>query len=128
MELTTAPAPAASLEEVQALFTHWRQNRKKRAPIPETLWEAAASLYPAYSLHRIARTLHLNHTKLKHYARPEPTAQSPAAAQDFIELEPPVCQQQSAVDMQHANGSRMRVENAGSVEVIELARLFWSRP
>jgi len=127
MELTTAPAPAASLEEVQALFAHWRQNRKKRAPIPETLWEAAASLYPAYSLHRIARTLHLNHTKLKHYARPEQSIQS-TAAQDFIELEPPVCQQQSAVDMQHANGSRMRVENAGSDKVIELARLFWSQP
>jgi len=30
--------------------------------------------------------------------------------------------------MQHANGSRMRIENAGSAEVIELARLFWSRP
>jgi len=94
----------------------------------ETLWEAAASLYPAYSLHRIARILQLNHTKLKHYARPEPSTQSLAAAEDFIELEPPVCQRHRTVDMQHVNGSRMRIENAGSDEVIELARLFWSLP
>jgi hypothetical protein len=128
MELTTAPATPASLEEVRALFENWRQNRKKLAPIPETLWEAAAALYPSYSLHRIAKTLHLNHTKLKHYARPEPSMQSRAAAEDFIELDSPACAHQSTVDMQHVNGSRMRVENAGSVEVIELARLFWSRP
>lgn len=127
MELTATPAAPASLEEVQALFEHWRQNRKKRAPIPETLWEAAASLYPAYSLHRIARTLHLNHTNLKHYVKPNQPMQS-AAAQDFIELAPPVCQHQSTVDMQHANGGRMRVENADSDKVIELARLFWSQP
>ncbi|MFP4453632.1 MAG: hypothetical protein ACLFNW_04525 [Desulfobacterales bacterium] len=38
------------------------------------------------------------------------------------------CRYQSTVDMQDANGCRMRVENAGSVEVIELARLFWSLP
>lgn len=66
MELTTTPAAPASLEEVRALFEHWRQNRKKRGPLPESLWEAAASLYPSYSLYRIAKTLHLNHTKLKH--------------------------------------------------------------
>jgi hypothetical protein len=30
--------------------------------------------------------------------------------------------------MQHVNGSRMRIENADSNEVVELARLFWSRP
>lgn len=127
MELTAYPAAAASLEEVRALFQHWRQNRVKRAPIPEALWEAAASLYPSYSLHRISKTLNLNHTKLKHYARPEQSVQS-VAAEDFIELEPAVCQHQSIVDMQHTNGSRMRVENAGSVEVTELARLFWSQP
>jgi hypothetical protein len=128
MELTTAPTAGPSLEEVRALFENWRQNRKKRAPIPETLWEAAAALYPSYCLHRISKTLHLNHTKLKHYARPELSTQSPAAAEDFIELEPPVCQPQRTVDMQHVNGSRMRIENADSNEVVELARLFWSRP
>ena len=128
MELTAAPATPASLEEVRALFENWRQNRKKRAPIPETLWEAAAALYPAYSLHCIAKTLHLNHTKLKHYARHESPTQSPVAEEGFIELKPAVCRNQSTVDMQHANGSRMRVENAGSVEVIGLARMFRSRP
>jgi len=127
MELTATPATLASLEDVRTLFENWRQNRKKRVPIPDALWAAAAALYPAYSLHRISRTLRLNHTKLKHYARPEPPMQSPAA-EEFIELEASVCRHQRTVEIQHANGGRMRIENAGSAEVIELARLFWSRP
>jgi len=34
-------------------------------------------------------------TKLKHYARPEPPTQSPASAEDFIELKPPACDELS---------------------------------
>ncbi len=128
MELRTAPAAPASLEEVRALFEHWRQNRKKRGPLPESLWKAAAALYPSYSLHLISKTLHLNHTKLKQYAMTEQPMQSSGGTEDFIELKPAVCGQQSTVDMQQADGSRMRIENTGSLEVIELARLFWSRP
>lgn len=128
MKLTTAPPAQASLEEVRALFEHWRQNRKKKGPLPESLWKAAAALYPAHSLHLISKTLHLNHTKLKQYAMPEQPMQTSGGTEDFVELEPTFCRYQSTVDMQDANGCRMRVENAGSVEVIELARLFWSLP
>lgn len=54
-----------TLEEVQKEFENWRRRRKnRRAQIPSTLWEAAASLSGQYSVHEISKRLHLNHTAL----------------------------------------------------------------
>jgi len=37
------------LDEVQKKFKQWRNSPDRRKAIPKALWEAAASLYPAYS-------------------------------------------------------------------------------
>jgi hypothetical protein len=34
-------AASIDVEEVQTCFEQWRQNRQKRAPIPDELWAAA---------------------------------------------------------------------------------------
>ena len=54
------------LQEVSAIFAHWRSTGKPRNRIPEELWQAAVDLAPCYSTHRIARALRLNYTELKH--------------------------------------------------------------
>ena len=54
-----------SLEEVQGQFQVWRQQRKKGQRIPDALWQAAAALYPRYSIYQISRTLRLDHMDLK---------------------------------------------------------------
>ena len=55
-----------TLEEVEKQFKNWRRRRKnRRAEIPLTLWEAAASLSGQYSVHEISKSLHLNHTALR---------------------------------------------------------------
>ena len=55
-----------TLEEVQKQFKNWRRRRKnRRAQIPSALWEAAASLSVQYSVHKISKCLHLNHTALR---------------------------------------------------------------
>lgn len=52
-------------EEAQELFDQWRQTKKRRGPIPDTLWRAAVSLTEAYSVNEVARYLHLSHKHLK---------------------------------------------------------------
>lgn len=54
-----------NLEEVQERFQAWRRQRTKGQRIPETLWQAAAALYPRYSIYQISRTLRLDHMDLK---------------------------------------------------------------
>lgn len=116
------------LEQVQAQFEQWRRNRGKRRTIPESLWAAAASLYPAYSLNRISRTLGLDYTRLKHRVQaqsPDPCLPAEAA---FIELgfAGTAAAGACTVEMRHRRGS-MTVQGAGSRDLMKLARLFWSR-
>ena len=54
-----------SLEKVQEQFEAWRKQRVKGQRIPEALWQAAAALYPHYSIYQISRTLRLDHMDLK---------------------------------------------------------------
>lgn len=60
----------ATLEQVHTLFSEWRQTKKRRDPIPETLWRAAVSLTEVHSVNEIARHLHLSHKDLKVRAFP----------------------------------------------------------
>jgi hypothetical protein len=130
MEFLTPSEKQPSLEEVQAQFEQWRRSRGKRRAIPASLWEAASSLYPAYSLHRISKTLRLNYTKLKHYVQGPFSDLSMADGEAFIEMgfATPAPDRPCVVEMRHCNGSRMTVQGADSQDLMKLARLFWSRP
>lgn len=128
MALITTSSQQADLEAVRAKFEHWRQNRNKRSSIPESLWKAAASLYPAYSLSRISKILRLNHTQLKHFVKalsPEP---SMALAEHFINLGIATPASQYTVEMRHPDGKCMSVQGLNSRDLIDIARLFWGRP
>ena len=131
MDLTACSEKRPTLEEVQAQFEQWRRSRGKRRPIPASLWEAASSLYPAYSLHRISRTLGLNHTKLKHYVQEQSPDLTMTAGEAFIELgfaAGPAPNRPCVIEMRHRDGSCMSVWDANSRDLMTLARLFWSRP
>lgn len=54
-----------SIEEVKQVFNAWRNNRIKREPIPETLWQDAVLLHTKYPLFEIVKTLRLNYGALK---------------------------------------------------------------
>mgnify|MGYP001198447607 FL=1 len=40
-------------------FQRWRASRGRMEKIPDALWHAASSLYPRYTVFRIARALRL---------------------------------------------------------------------
>jgi len=123
MDVTAPADPQPSLEQVRAQFEQWRRNRGKRRAIPESLWEAAVSLYPAHSLNRISRTLGLDYTKLKHHVHPDTSLPVEAA---FIELGLAGPAAACTVEMRHRNGS-MIAQGVNGPDLMKLARLFWSR-
>lgn len=55
----------SSIQQVEKQFKKWRRERGPRETIPDWLWEAAAGLTRDFSVHAIARRLHLNHSALK---------------------------------------------------------------
>ncbi|RZB33756.1 MAG: hypothetical protein SRB2_03867 [Desulfobacteraceae bacterium Eth-SRB2] len=128
MKLINSSDMQARLEEVRLQFEHWRCNRDKRGAIPESLWAAAASLYPEHSLHRISKTLRLNYTKLKHYVRGSSADFPIAAAQHFIQIEGSPLSRQCIIEMRHSNGNRMTVQGVDNQHLMKLVQLFWSRP
>ena len=131
MEMIPSSDRHPCLEAVQAQFEQWRRFRGKRRPIPTSLWVSAASLYPEYSLHRISKTLRLNHTALKRYVQGPSSDLSMAAGEAFIELgfsAGPAPDRPCVIEMRHPNGSRMTVQDADGQYLMKLARLFWSRP
>ena len=118
-----------SLDKVQKKFKQWRNSPDRSKAIPDALWEAAASLYPDYSLHRISKALSLNHTKLKHYVhKKSPNPSLPTAS--FIELgfAEPTLPFRGIIEMQHQNGARMTMRITDSQDLIKITQLFWSQP
>ncbi len=103
----------SALEQVHRLFSEWRQTKKRRDPIPETLWKAAVSLTEVRSIHEVARHLHLSHKDLK--AR----SHTPIA---FVELDPLAVPVDYTIEIEKPSGERMRIR--GTCNVIDLARVF----
>jgi len=133
-QIHPSPTKQSSPDEILSQFEQWRCNRPStRQPIPDQLWKAAASLYPALSIHRISRTLRLDYNKLKHHVTSlQNSSQLKMSDSVFIDLG--ICDSvtpyEYSVEMQHHDGARMKIEikNGSGSDIINLAQLFWSRP
>ena len=115
------------LEEVQAQFSEWRNNRKKRDRIPESLWDAAVSLADAFSINELSKALHLNHSSLKDRIKSIPNSLTeelfPSA---FIELSPLNPSEDSVevnLELEKAD-ARMKVHVKGCIDVASLVQSF----
>ena len=130
------PAPAnktSPLKQVQEQFEHWRRTRRKRSAIPDTLWEAAVSLFPNYSLYRISKVLRLNYTDLKHRVNVYRSAceQSDVSTAGFIELglSDPMRPAECMIEMADEKGATLRMYFKGEagLDLLELGKAFWSK-
>ncbi len=59
------PAPAITLNDVKAAFTHWRKTRTKRDRIPKSLWDQVLSLEDRYSESKVLNTLGISQPQLR---------------------------------------------------------------
>jgi hypothetical protein len=104
-----------SLESVQKQFEAWRTNRTKREPIPEPLWEAAASLCDHYPITHVCRRLRLSFADLK---KRLPAKDS--ATNQFMELDTG-CLTGGPwhLECERPDGSKLRFSGNGQAPAVE---------
>ena len=130
----------AQLTAVVNRFHQWRRTRTKIERIPEALWQAAVSLYPRYSVFRIARVLRLNFVELRDRVRPKAKAtgrgnrqSTPASVERLHFMELPAAamgDSQSECHLKVRNGrcgTRMtlRFKGSGVGQLLETLRGLW---
>ena len=116
------------LETVQDQFSAWRKTRKKRGPIPESLWDAAVSLVDDFSINELSKALHLNYSNLKdHIETIQNNSLEEPCLPTFIEF-PPLNPPQDSVEVRlelEKEGARMKVHVKGAIDVASLVQTFW---
>jgi hypothetical protein len=122
-----------SLEQVQQRFESWRQRRKKRTHIPQSLWKAAVALSQEYSICQLSKALRVNYTALKKQVIKSkdtvPSTSKVFSSSPFIELPAPAAPLiESTIEMIKSDGSvmRMHVKGAGCLDLVELGKAFWA--
>jgi len=117
----------AEVRGVVERFERWRAGRQGRERIPARLWDAAAKLCGAHSLHRVARWVGLNHTALRDRAGRRSGARPSRPKPAFVEWSLPagVLPQASSaeyvVEVGGHGAQRIHVRGASVGEVAELA-------
>jgi hypothetical protein len=133
MVATKSEINSAEVREVQDAFDRWRSGKKGRERIPAKLWRMAAQLCETYSLHRVARWLHLNYTALKIEAlrrtgqrRPKGAAPARPAFIEFApaEIIPGRSSAEYVLEVPPRRGGALRVlaRGVGALEVAALVR------
>ena len=123
------------IAEVLDRIEHWRKTRLKRSPMPEELWDAAASLLRTHGAYPVAKALRVNYAALKKRAEQNSLNGPDRKNHDgFVELSaaqligtPP--QVGTVVEVEERDGVRMTIRVAGGnpVDVAGLVAAFRSR-
>jgi hypothetical protein len=108
-----------SLEAVSAMFAEWRSNHQKREPIPDRLWEAAASLCETHPITHVCRHLRLSFVSLKKYMNKEKPS-----GEKFVELSLGCLSGEWRLECERPDGARLRLTGAQAPLVEAALRAF----
>ena len=75
-----------TLEAVQKDFQHWRMSRKKRAAIPDDLWQRVFSLLNRYPISKICSALSLNTAQIRSKLKPFNALKNSKSKESFVEV------------------------------------------
>jgi len=121
-----------SLEDIRSRFERWRRTRQGKAPIPEELWSAAATVARRDGVNPTAVALHLDGGKLKRRmaAAGRSSRKAPPAA--FVELLAPSQPRSGArlpeytLELEGSQGKlRIHCQAATAAEWATLSRALW---
>lgn len=129
------------LERVQRQLDQWRQQHGGPGrSIPESLWAQAASVARAEGVAATARKLRLDRWRLGRRAAEAPSLarlpevwRATGSGADFIEIDTSRLTRgpsQTVVEIQSADGERLRVESSEAttpIDVVALAEVFLAR-
>lgn len=112
-----------TIETVERQFEQWRSSRiKKREPIPQHLWKAAAQLCEAHPITHVCRRLRLSFADLKKRMLP-PAKPLP----QFVELSASCLLGKWQLVCERPDGTRLHFSSSGNVpDVQDVIRQFFS--
>ena len=119
------------MQRIYRRFERWRKSHRGRLPIPEALWAAVAELAREHGVFRTAKTLRLEHSKLKGMVKSTKPAVRRAPAPppaSFLELVAPqaVGLTECVIELQGPRG-KMRIQWKGTAapDLAGLSRTLW---
>jgi hypothetical protein len=122
------PAKSPTIEDVHNRFETWRARRKTRSRIPKSLWHAAVELCETHSAYEVSRTLRLNYNDLRsQISLKRVEAFGAGRPTEFVEVDlgqPPSCSE-CTLEMEAANGAKMKMHFRGDWDPLQMARIFW---
>jgi hypothetical protein len=121
-----------TLTDVQKQFEVWRSTKRRRAPIPEELWQAAVALFPGNSVQELSKALHLSHADLKRrvLAKQTDIASEAILTPGFVELDigHSVSPLECIFEMENASGAKTKLSVKGTgFDLMGLADAFWGK-
>jgi len=129
-----APGIQQDLESVLKQFERWRAQKQDGERIPQHLWQAAASLYPYYSMYKIARSLRLDSGDLRERIQLTGGKNRRSKSHEVPQFMPlSVAPAEGLADcrIKVKDGRKARVtihlKGAGVQPLVEVLREIWSR-
>ena len=116
---------ALSLEQVQQRFKSWRQRRKKRTHIPQSLWKAAVTLSQEYSICQLSKAL-LGAEKTSHKTPKNRTQSIQSHFFHIYRIAGPSLAFNRVIEMIKGDNSIMKMheKGAGCLDLVELGKHF----
>ena len=120
--------PTVNLEEAQARFGEWRQNRRGKARIPAELWSAAVAVAQKEGLNRTARELHVAWDDLKRHMEITGEVPRQPGSPAFVELVAPRAASlpECMIELEGRRGKlRIQLKNVPAWYLATLSRELW---
>ena len=131
MTTKTLPEVPVDMQRIYRRFERWRKSHRGRLPIPAALWAAAAVVAREHGVFRTAKTLHLEHSKLKGMVKSTKPSVRRAPARPpagFLELVAPqaVSPTECVIELEGPRG-KMRIQWKGATapDLAGLSRALW---
>lgn len=122
----------AGLERTRRRFEQWRQTRRVRTRIPDSLWAAAVKMAARYGICRTAKALGLHYCALKERVEKQVAAPDSSDTESqvaFLELGVPsaTSSAECTLELENAAGTKMRVQlkNVEARDLVALSRSLW---
>ncbi len=124
--------------KVRRRIDTWRRTREKRTRMPEELWRGAVELAQIHGVHAMSRGLRVRYESLKQrVVEAEAATAGPNREREgdaeLVELTPAWVgagvPAQCIVELHEPGGARMRIRlpDAGAIDVAAFAEAFWNR-
>lgn len=133
-----APLPK-QLEDLKRDLDLWRSQQRKKAPIPDDMWDRAVHLAGVYGIHSVSRHLRVCYTSVKERveqsylekeeAKEEESGFVEIRASEFFGSAPASQSRGFCLELCDSSGGRLKLhdDSGGGLDIAEVTRAFFGR-